>query len=120
MKRIYTLEDVISYALLIGVVSGLALCLGGVALYFYENRYSLEIIFDREWILSLDRLILEIGYINAYTISSIGIVIMIFTPYLRVLISLIYFAKIRDYRYILTTMIVLVLLTFSLLAYGRT
>jgi uncharacterized membrane protein len=45
---------------------------------------------------------------------SVGVVILILTPYVRVLMSVLYFAWEKNTKYILITLFVLLLLTISL------
>jgi uncharacterized membrane protein len=47
-------------------------------------------------------------------LMSLGVVILILTPYVRVLMSVLYFAWEKNAKYILITLFVLVLLTISL------
>jgi uncharacterized membrane protein len=51
---------------------------------------------------------------NAIFLMSLGLVILILTPFVRVLISVLYFAWEKNTKYILITLFVLVLLTISL------
>jgi uncharacterized membrane protein len=52
----------------------------------------------------------------AVFLMSVGVVILILTPYVRVLMSVLYFAWEKDTQYIFITLFVLVLLTISLAA----
>ena len=45
---------------------------------------------------------------------TLGILVLILTPYIRVVVSIVYFARERDYRYVLLTLFVLVVLSLSL------
>jgi uncharacterized membrane protein len=47
-------------------------------------------------------------------LMSVGVVILILTPYVRVLMSFLYFAWEKNTKYILITLFVLILLTMSL------
>jgi uncharacterized membrane protein len=51
---------------------------------------------------------------KAVFLMSLGVVVLILTPYLRVLMSVLYFAWEKNFKYILITLFVLVLLTMSL------
>jgi uncharacterized membrane protein len=51
---------------------------------------------------------------SAIFLMSLGLVILILTPFVRVLMSVFYFAQERNIKYILITLFVLVLLTISL------
>ncbi len=51
---------------------------------------------------------------KAAFLMSVGVVILILTPYVRVLMSVLYFAWEKNTKYILITLFVLLLLTISL------
>jgi uncharacterized membrane protein len=51
---------------------------------------------------------------KAFFLMSLGVVVLILTPYVRVLMSVLYFAWEKNTKYILITLFVLVLLTMSL------
>jgi uncharacterized membrane protein len=53
---------------------------------------------------------------KAVFLMSLGVVILVLTPYVRVLMSVLYFAWEKNTKYILITLFVLVLLTISLAA----
>lgn len=57
--------------------------------------------------------------INSGKIVMVGILVLILTPYLRVITSIISFLKERDYRYITVTVIVLLILTIGFLIGAR-
>jgi uncharacterized membrane protein len=46
---------------------------------------------------------------------TLGIVVLMLTPLLRVVVSVVFFAWHRDYKYVVITLLVLVILTLSLM-----
>ncbi len=48
---------------------------------------------------------------------TLGIAVLIFTPYARVLLSVLYFFREKDFKFCLITLFVLVILTWSLAAH---
>lgn len=115
MRRHDLTERVISYVLITGVTISLALNISGLIFYFFENRLCLEIALDEQSRLSLDRFISNVNQINSYTILSAGLLVILFTPYIRVLTSIIYFAIVKDYKYLLLTLTVFSVLSTLIL-----
>ncbi len=109
------IERMISYVLIIGVIISLALNLFGLFLYYFENRLCLEIVLDGQSRLSLDSFINHITQINSYTILSASILVILFTPYVRVFTSMVYFMFKKDYKYIFLTFTVFIVLSILIL-----
>ncbi|MDA4128631.1 MAG: DUF1634 domain-containing protein [Thaumarchaeota archaeon] len=125
MKReVNDLETVIGFILLGGVV--VSLVVEGLGLLDYVITLgSLNIVFSPEWqtggkdffvytwsvLASLPRGVTPVSLIG------LGVILLMITPYLRVLASLIYFGVEKNLKYVLITAFVLVVLTASLLAY---
>ncbi len=51
---------------------------------------------------------------SAVFFITLGIVVLILTPYIRVIASVIYFGIRKDYKYVIITLFVLTALTISL------
>jgi uncharacterized membrane protein len=51
------------------------------------------------------------------SLMALGLVLLMLTPYLRVVASAVYFAFSRNYKYVAITLIVLAMLTASLIAH---
>jgi uncharacterized membrane protein len=113
------LEAALSYVLLYGVITSLIIITAGVVLFVYQNRTldinqlihtanfaqftatSFSTVFSRK--------------ISPFALISLGIVVLMLTPYLRVVSSWIYFTvKEKNVKYFFITLWVLILLTLSL------
>lgn len=116
------LELAISYILIIGVVIALFLETIGIA-FFYRSRGHLNILSKNESIVihgqnffSFLNKILKGVYTqdSAILFMILGIAILILTPYIRVITSVLYFTWKKDLKYTLITIFVLIVLTLSL------
>jgi uncharacterized membrane protein len=115
------LETIVSYLLIAGVVVSVILEAIGIILYYgtYGNvqvsqnqavfirgmDFFAFIIYQTQHLL---------GSQNALLFMTLGLIILILTPYIRAITSVIYFAWERRYKYVLITLFVLVVLTISL------
>lgn len=114
------LEPAISYVLITGVVVSLALEAAGIIM-FYRSRGSLEISQDSAMFLQagdffrfLRDLASNGNQDTGILLMTLGIAVLVLTPYVRVIASALYFAWTRDIRYLLITTFVLAVLTISL------
>jgi uncharacterized membrane protein len=128
MKRVLSeekLELLISYILIIGVISSVAIEAIGIFSYYYANR-DFSIVFQPQYELkgadffsysamTLQSLIL--GSWTPFHILALGIVLLMITPYMRVVASVIYFGLVRNPKYLVITAFVLIILTASLLVH---
>ncbi|MDO8567714.1 MAG: DUF1634 domain-containing protein [Dehalococcoidales bacterium] len=115
------LETAISYLLMIGVVASLVLEVIGMAL-FYQTYGQLGISHDKAVLVQgrdffsfiFDQLR---GHSEGTAIRfmTLGIVVLLLTPYLRVVLSAIYFGREKNYKYVIITIFVLIVLTLSLI-----
>jgi uncharacterized membrane protein len=115
------LETIISYLLIVGVVVSVILECIGITLYYgtYGNvqvsqnqavfisgkNFFAFIIYQTQHLL---------GSQNALLFMTLGLIILILTPYIRAITSVVYFAWEKHFKYVLITMFVLVVLTLSL------
>jgi uncharacterized membrane protein len=115
------LETIISYLLIVGVVVSVILEAIGITLYYgtYGNvqvsqsqavfisgkNFFAFIVYQTQHLL---------GSHNALLFMTLGLIILILTPYVRAITSIIYFAWEKHYKYVLITLFVLVVLTISL------
>jgi uncharacterized membrane protein len=115
------LETAISYLLIIGVVISLFLEVIGLILFFrsYSNLNILEnsVAFIRgenffSFVFTLFQW--ENMQNSALLFMTLGLVVLILTPYIRVIMSVIYFAWKKNSKYVLMTLFVLITLTVSL------
>ena len=115
------LESAISLLLILGVVTSLFLEALGITLYDYTSG-QLNIseaprffIHGQNFFGFLHSLLVQ-G--NAPTLSiylmALGIAFLMLTPYVRVIVSVFYFAREKDLKFTFITLWVLVLLTLSL------
>ncbi len=117
------LEGAIGYLLITGVVISLILeVLGITLLYHAHGRLSFSE--------SKSMFIHGTSYFNFFSgllhggvqggielyLMTLGIAILVLTPYIRVVMSVLYFAWERNIKYTLITFFVLILLTLSLAA----
>jgi uncharacterized membrane protein len=115
-------ELAISYLLAVGVVASLFfLGLGMILFYLDFGHWAIsekKALFLREkdffhflWDLLKGQSLQE----KATWVMTLGIALLILTPYLRVLLSVFYFIAKRDRKYAVITLFVFLLLTASLL-----
>ena len=116
------LETTISYLLIIGVALSLALEIAGIAI-FYKSHGNLDILLQdkamfiqgRDFFSFLYQLFARGPMQNTgIFLMTLGVAALILTPFVRVIVSAMYFAWKRDARYMLITAFVLVALTISL------
>ena len=115
------LEGVISYILIIGVIASLLFEIAGIIL-FYNAYGSLAISHDRLMFLRGENFFIFLArHFSGSSASppvrvmTLGIAVLILTPYVRALLSVIYFAVRKHGKYLVITLVVLVILTASLL-----
>ena len=119
------LEVTISIILILGVLASVLIEAVGIVTYYQSNR-NLSIVFQPDLSMkgvdffsyagNLIRLLLS-GAWTPLLILALGIVLLMVTPYLRVIASVVYFGLARNPKYLLITLFVLVILTASLLAH---
>jgi uncharacterized membrane protein len=116
------LETVISWLLIIGVIISLLLEIGGIAMYYHAYG-QLGISTDQSMFIQgknfftflYDQFRTGQTGSGAARLMIGGIVILMLTPYLRVVVSALYFAREKNMKYVVITMFVLIILTLSLL-----
>ncbi len=116
------LETIISYLLIIGVVLSLALEIAGIAI-FYKSHGNLDILFQDKAMFIQGRNFFSFLYQlfargpmqnTGIFLMTLGIAALILTPFVRVIVSALYFAWRKDAAYVLITAFVLIALTTSL------
>ncbi len=116
-------DRAIGYVLITGVVISLLVEAIGILLYYLSYRHfnisSERTLFIQgrnffDFMIELFKG--DYAGKRAIFLMSVGVVILILTPYVRVLMSVLYFAWEKNTKYILITLFVLVLLTISLAA----
>jgi uncharacterized membrane protein len=120
-ENLQKFEKAISYLLISGVIISLILEVLGMALFYhtygrltFSESKAVFIHGTSYFTFFLD--LLHAGPPGAKGISlmTLGIAVLILTPYLRVIMSVVYFAIDRNLKYVLITLFVLILLTLSL------
>ena len=116
------LETSISYVLVIGVIVSLVTEIIGIITY-YNSQGNLGITFrvasalTSTGFFSYIRMLLQVPFSGQWQpvdTLGLGIVILMLTPYLRVAASVVYFAIVKNRKYLGLTLLVLVILTASL------
>jgi uncharacterized membrane protein len=116
------LETVISYLLIIGVVASLVLISTGLVFFYLAYGHLNLLLSDQDMFIHgndffnfIYRLVTgQYAMNNAVFFIVLGIVVLLLTPFLRVVASVIYFSWRKEGWYILITIFVLVALTLSL------
>lgn len=126
MKRALSeekLDSLISYILTLGVLLSVAVETLGIAGYYSSNG-NLNILFQPSFAMKgtdffsyVGKLFqeLSVGGWSPMEVLGLGIVVLMLTPYLRVVASVLYFGLTRNPKYLLITLFVLFVLTASLL-----
>lgn len=115
------LETAISYLLIIGVVASLILEVIGITVFYHSYRQlgvsqDPSVFIHGQDILSflLNQFRGPHTETRAIRLMTSGIVILMLTPYLRVIVSVVYFAWEKNWKYVVITLFVLAVLTASL------
>lgn len=113
------MDTLVGYILLDGVVLSMSLVLIGLAWrYLITGRmwFDYEIVGMNlfQFVVSEVRMA-ALGQIRPRLLVSLGIAVLMLTPYLRVVASMVYFMVVaKNWKYTLFTSIVLIVLTYSL------
>ncbi len=116
------LEIIIGHTLRTGVITAAAIILIGGVLYLVQNGstaphyrsfHAASTPSD-----NLSGMVRNIRALNSDGIIQLGLLVLIATPILRVIFSVIAFALERDVLYVVATLIVLAVLLYSLLGKG--
>jgi len=116
------LETIISYLLIAGVIISLCLELTGMVL-FYRLYHNLSITLENKSLFIQEQNFFTFLYDtvkregmqnSAVLFITLGMAVLILTPYVRVITAFIYFAWKRDFKYVLITVFVLLVITISL------
>ncbi|AFZ69814.1 putative membrane protein [Caldisphaera lagunensis DSM 15908] len=122
MREMVEFEDVIGWALRIGVIISAILIIFGFALLIIHNGaypYTLnQLINPKSNIntktIGFNSIISGIMSFNGLDLIMLGLVVLIATPVLRVFIGIIQFAREKDYLYTIITIIVFFNLMFAI------
>ncbi len=115
------LETIISYLLIIGVIASVVLIGIGMVLYYGEygnvqisQDKSVFIVGQNFFVFTVSVFQHSFASQDALVFITLGLIILILTPYIRAITSAVYFAGERHYKYVLITVFVLIVLTASL------
>jgi len=116
------LESIISYLLITGVIISLALEVTGIVL-FYTTFHTMQISRDPSVYVNGNNFFIflanQVSGMNTGSLPlrlmTLGIIVLILTPYIRAIASVIYFAWVKNIKYVFITLFVLALLTASLI-----
>jgi len=123
VNSIRELEVLISRLLTFGVFLSIFFVSIGVGLYLMQTG-GLTLALGDEWFLKgetvFDVLSNIIGKLFSWSdlsfvFMSMGILLLMLTQYIRVIMSVIYFIFIKDWKYVAITLAVFIILTLSLL-----
>jgi uncharacterized membrane protein len=115
----FDMDALVGYILLIGVLISLVLVAGALIWKWTETGdvgfdYKLTGMNLFQLVVTEARLAAQ-GALRPRLLLSLGIAVLMLTPYIRVLASMVYFmAALKNWKYSLFTAIVLVTLTYSL------
>jgi uncharacterized membrane protein len=116
------LETIIGYTLRLGVSAAAVLVLAGGVYYLIENANAAADyhVFHPAAKHSADlRAIVQNALaLNSLGIIQLGLLVLIATPIVRVILSVVAFALERDVLYVAVTLVVLTLLLYSFLVQG--
>jgi len=117
------LESAISWILVVGVVASVILDCAGLALNYISTR-DLALPTSPTWHVQTSNFFTFVGTAlpsvssgpSAVTLLTLGIIMLMLTPYLRVIASVVFYGARKDYRYLGITSLVLIIITISLIA----
>lgn len=116
------LELTISYILIIGVIASLVLTVAGLFFYYSQGRLAISLsnptmfIHGQNFFNFIDKLASGgTDHNKVIFFITVGIVILMLTPFIRVIASWLYFGARKDIKYMVITLYVLIVLTLSLL-----
>jgi uncharacterized membrane protein len=115
----FDMEVLVGYILLIGVLTSIALILGGLAWHWLQTgqigvQYRISGMNFFEFLFK-DLAQLFGGQLRPRLFVSLGIAMLMLTPFVRVLASMVYFlVAARNWKYTVFTGFVLAVLTYSL------
>ncbi len=112
------LEAATSFLLIVGVAASVFLEITGIIMFYYSYG-NLHISQDSDVFLhgqNLFSFIYQGGHTqkSAFLFITAGVVVLMLTPYIRVIASALYFAWKKNIKYVMITLFVLIVLTVSL------
>jgi uncharacterized membrane protein len=121
VDREVKLESLISYLLIIGVITAVVLEVIGITLYYgtygnvaYSQAPNLYITGENFFAFVVERIQNLFVTENAIAFMVAGIIVLVLVPFVRAIASCLYFAWEKNWKYVLITLFVIVILTISL------
>ena len=108
-ERTATVQDISAWILRAGVVLSVSIMLVGITVSSLHNRVSVERMQHSRFDYQLPVLLQGLAEGRGKAIIEVGIYLLVFTPIMRVLASMILFLEKRDWLYALITFWVLML-----------
>jgi uncharacterized membrane protein len=118
-KQEFDMDAVVGYILLIGVLISLVLVMAALV-WRWRNTHTLSFDYKITGMNLFELVLAEIrlglrGALRPRLLMSLGIAMLMLTPYIRVMASMVYFmAWLKNWKYSVFTAIVLLTLTYSL------
>lgn len=121
VDREVKLESLISYLLIIGVIAAVVLEVIGITLYYgaygnvaYSQAPNVYITGENFFAFIVERIGNLFVTENAVAFMTAGIIVLVLVPFVRAIASCLYFAWEKNWKYVIITLFVLVVLTISL------
>lgn len=115
------LELLISYLLIIGVITAVVLEVIGITLYYgtygnmaYSQAPNVYITGENFFAFVIERLQNLLVTENALAFMTAGIIVLVMVPFVRAIASCLYFAWEKNWKYVAITLFVIAILTISL------
>jgi uncharacterized membrane protein len=114
----YDMESVMGTLLITGVIISAALVVFGGIIYLYQNGFSYPHFktfrSEPSSLRSVKQIIKGAGQLDSLSIIQFGLLLLIATPVSRVIFSIIGFLFEKDYLYVIISLIVLIILAYSI------
>jgi uncharacterized membrane protein len=114
----YDMESVMGTLLITGVIISAALVVFGGIIYLYQNGFSYPHFktfrSEPSSLRSVKQIIKGVGQLDSLSIIQLGLLLLIATPVSRVIFSIIGFLFEKDYLYVIISLIVLIILAYSI------
>lgn len=114
----YDMESVMGTLLITGVIISAALVVFGGIIYLYQNGFSYPHFktfrSEPSSLRSVKQIIKGVGNLDSLSIIQLGLLLLIATPVSRVIFSIIGFLFEKDYLYVIISLIVLIILAYSI------
>lgn len=114
----YDMESVMGTLLITGVIISAALVVFGGIIYLYQNGFSYPHFktfrSEPSNLRSVKQIIKGVGNLDSLSIIQLGLLLLIATPVSRVIFSIIGFFFEKDYLYVIISLIVLIILAYSI------